>query len=98
MVQCRLRDVPVGGMARVLGFKDIHKSYRSKLLSMGLTKGTPLLVEGTAPFGDPIHVSLRGFNLSLRRDEADGLMLERLEGEPRSYGFREQSRRAGNAG
>ncbi|MFO8065362.1 MAG: FeoA domain-containing protein [Spirochaetia bacterium] len=79
MVQCSLRDVPVGGMARIVGFTDIHKSYRAKLLSMGLTRGTPLLVEGTAPFGDPVHVSVRGFSLSLRRDEAQGLVLERIE-------------------
>ena len=88
MEKYSLRDVPVGGMARVIGFKDIRKSYRAKLLSMGLTRGTPLLVEGVAPFGDPVHVSIRGFSLSLRRDEADGLMLERITGEPESFGFR----------
>lgn len=79
MSEVRLRDLPVGGTARVTGIRDTHRSYRSKLLSMGLTRGTPLRVERIAPLGDPVHVTVRGFSLSLRGSEADALQLERLD-------------------
>ncbi len=95
MMQVRLRDLSVGTMARVTGIRDTHRSYRSKLLSMGLTRGTPLVVERIAPLGDPVHVTVRGFGLSLRGDEADALVLEHLEGEHEDYGFRPRRRRRG---
>jgi len=75
-------------MARIEMIRETHRSYRSKLLSMGLTRGTPLQVRNIAPLGDPIIVSVRGFDLSLRRDEADALVLELLEGDPQTHGFR----------
>lgn len=92
MATCKLRELPVGSMARIDGIRDTHRSYRSKLLSMGLTRGTPLLVRNIAPLGDPILVSVRGYDLSLRRNEADALVLERLDGAPEEYGFRLQQR------
>ena len=79
MATCRLRELPVGSTARIDGIRDTHRSYRSKLLSMGLTRGTPIVVRNVAPLGDPILVSVRGYSLSLRRSEADALVLERLE-------------------
>lgn len=87
MAQVRLRELSVGTMARVTGIRDTHRSYRSKLLSMGLTRGTPLVVERIAPLGDPVHVTVRGFGLSLRGDEADALVLEHLEGTHEDFGF-----------
>ncbi|MFW6293219.1 MAG: FeoA family protein, partial [Spirochaetota bacterium] len=65
-----LRDVPVGEMARIVAIRPTHRSYRSKLLSMGLTRGTVVRVERVAPLGDPVVISVRGFELSLRKDEA----------------------------
>ena len=95
MAQVRLRELSVGTMARVTGIRDTHRSYRSKLLSMGLTRGTPLVVERIAPLGDPVHVTVRGFGLSLRGDEADALVLEHLEGEHQDYGFSPRHGRRG---
>ena len=45
-------------------------------LDMGITKGVRITVERIAPFGDPIAVRLRGYSLSLRRDEAAKIELE----------------------
>ncbi|MFP4114898.1 MAG: FeoA family protein [Spirochaetota bacterium] len=84
----RLRDIPVGELARIVHIKDTHREYRSKLLSMGLTRGTLLQVRNIAPLGDPILISVRGFDLSLRKDEADALVLERVTGDPEEHGFR----------
>jgi Fe2+ transport system protein FeoA len=82
-----LRDLPVGSMARIVAIRPTHRSYRSKLLSMGLTRGTPVRVQRIAPLGDPVLISVRGFELSLRKDEADALVLEPLEGDPEEHGF-----------
>ncbi len=43
---------------------------RRRLLDMGLTKGTKIYVKKVAPLGDPIEITLRGYDLSLRKDEA----------------------------
>ena len=45
-------------------------ALRRRLLDMGITRGTEITLLKTAPLGDPLEVSLRGFTLSLRRAEA----------------------------
>ena len=74
----KLKDLGPGETARVLGFEPGHRAYRRKLLSMGLTPGIEFEVLRFAPLGDPVEIRLRGFDLSLRRDEADLLKIERL--------------------
>lgn len=74
-----LRNLPVGTTAVIQGIRETHRSYRSKLLSMGLTRGTKIVVKNVAPLGDPILISVRGFDLSLRRDEANAIQLEPVE-------------------
>ena len=59
-----------GDRAEVLGFGAMPEAYRNRLLSMGLTPGTAFEVVRPAPLGDPVEILLRGFRLSLRRDEA----------------------------
>lgn len=87
MAETTLRDIPVGSMARIVEIRPTHRSYRSKLLSMGLTKGTVLLVVRVAPLGDPVVVSVRGFDLSLRKEEATALVLTPVDGDPEAFGF-----------
>lgn len=67
-----------GDEARVMGFGAMPDHYRNRLLSMGMTPGTCFRVERRAPLGDPVEISLRGFRLSLRRDEAAALRVQRL--------------------
>ncbi|MDR0996911.1 MAG: ferrous iron transport protein A [Zoogloeaceae bacterium] len=72
-----LKDLRIGQSARVAGFvKGNDKSYRKKLLSMGLTPDTLFSVTRVAPMGDPIEIAVRGFSLSLRGDEAASLLVE----------------------
>ncbi|SFB65512.1 FeoA family protein [Azotobacter beijerinckii] len=73
-----LRDLYVGERAKVLGFAEGGSAYRRKLLSMCLTPGAEISVTRVAPMGDPVEIRVRGFALSLRRDEADALSVERL--------------------
>ncbi|MBK1730813.1 FeoA family protein [Thiococcus pfennigii] len=73
-----LREMRAGDQGRVLGFAEGGVAYRRKLLSMGLTPGVTLQVVRVAPMGDPVEVRVRGASVSLRKDEAAALRMERL--------------------
>ncbi|MCG6897896.1 MAG: ferrous iron transport protein A [Thiocapsa sp.] len=73
-----LKDLKAGDRGRVKGFDSQSQAYRRKLLSMGLTPGAELEVIRVAPLGDPVEIRVRGTSVSLRRDEAAALLLERL--------------------
>lgn len=72
----RLRDLREGDRAVVTGFERTDPAYRGKLLAMGVTKGSVLKVVTVAPLGDPVKVEVRGYGLSLRKAEADALVVE----------------------
>lgn len=48
---------------------------RQRILDMGLTKGASVMVRKVAPLGDPIEVTVRGYELSLRKAEAECILL-----------------------
>ena len=77
-----LRDLQVnqhGKVARYQATDDAaKKAYKKKLLAMGLTPGTEFTVTRVAPLGDPVEILVRGFKLSLRKDEASALVVEEL--------------------
>ncbi|MCX8123060.1 MAG: ferrous iron transport protein A [Spirochaetes bacterium] len=68
----------VGQKALIVGFKNKNKKYRDKLLSMGLVKGTVFTITKIAPLGDPIEIEVRGFKLSLRKEESEILLIKKL--------------------
>ena len=68
-----------GKVARYEATDDASKkAYKKKLLAMGLTPGTEFTVTRVAPLGDPVEIFVRGFKLSLRKDEAAALVVEEL--------------------
>lgn len=71
-----LGELAIGEAARVSGYVG-GGSYRRQLLAMGITPGISLKVVRRAPMGDPIEFEVRGFNLSLRRDEAECVLIEK---------------------
>ncbi|MCE6961159.1 ferrous iron transport protein A [Cereibacter sphaeroides] len=71
-----LKDMSAGRSARVTGYALGGAAYRQKLLSMGLTPGTALRVIRVAPLGDPVVIEVRGYQLSLRKAEAEALSIE----------------------
>jgi ferrous iron transport protein A len=73
-----LKNLAVGDMGRIVGFDQSGKAYRKRLLAMGLTPGTEFSVTRFAPMGDPVEIKLRGFSLTLRKDEAAVLLIEKL--------------------
>lgn len=76
-MESTLKDMAVGETGTVAGYTKGVSAYREKLLAMGLTRGTEILVERIAPMGDPVEIRMRGFSLSLRKDEASALLVER---------------------
>ena len=58
-------------VAKVLG----EGALRQRILDMGLTKGASVMVRKVAPLGDPIEVTVRGYELSLRKAEAECILL-----------------------
>ena len=64
-----LADLPKGGRAVIEGIEG-RDPVVQRLLEMGLTKGSPVEVVRFAPLGDPIEVRIRGYLLSLRREDA----------------------------
>lgn len=78
MTSSSLGDMSVGDKGKVIGLEKGNKAYRKKLLAMGLTPGTEFSVIRYAPMGDPVEISVRGFSLSLRKDEAAALLVERI--------------------
>lgn len=73
-----LKMLATGDSGRIVGFDQKGGSYRKKLLAMGLTPGTEFTVTRFAPMGDPVEIKLRGFSLSLRKNEASVLMIEKI--------------------
>ena len=65
-----LRDIPVGSTARV---KKLHGegALKRRIMDMGITKGVSVAVRKVAPLGDPVEVTVRGYELSLRKSDAE---------------------------
>ncbi|WP_449418191.1 FeoA family protein [Phormidium nigroviride] len=77
----KLRDAAIGSVLRVVGYEPMARDYKRKLLAMGLTPGTELRVTRHAPLGDPTEIEVRDFHLSLRKDEANALIVTSVSGE-----------------
>jgi ferrous iron transport protein A len=78
-VRTFLREIPIGKAGKVVGYDRALRGYKGKLLSMGLTPGTEFTVIRVAPLGDPVEIQVRGFHLSLRKQEADTLIVEEID-------------------
>ena len=65
-----LKDIPVGSSAVVV---KIHGegALRRRIMDMGITKGTEIYVRKVAPLGDPVEITVRGYELSLRKADAE---------------------------
>ena len=69
-IKSTLTNVPIGSSATVIAINGTDRISR-RLMEMGVVPGVSLEVLKTAPFGDPIEVRVRGYNLAMRRSEAD---------------------------
>ena len=72
----RLSELETGCTARILSFED--NDLFLKLMEMGCVPGELVKVEQVAPLGDPISITVAGYNLSLRLNEAENIFVEEL--------------------
>jgi Fur family ferric uptake transcriptional regulator len=70
-----LTDVKVGRSARIVRICG-HGPIRHRLLEMGITRGVSVFVERVAPLGDPMEVTVKGYYLAIRKEEASQIMVE----------------------
>ncbi|MBL0133690.1 MAG: ferrous iron transport protein A [Chitinophagaceae bacterium] len=70
----RLSELKAGSVAKILSFEN--NDLFLKLMEMGCVPGERIRVEQVAPLGDPISISVSGYNLSLRINEADNIFVE----------------------
>ena len=70
-----LNDVKIGKSATV---KKIHSegALKRRIMDMGITKGVEISIRKVAPFGDPIEVTVRGYELSIRKADAEMIEIE----------------------
>ena len=74
----QISELVAGDKVRLIDFGATDLHYRRRMLSLGITRGVEFLVIRTAPLGCPVQVEVRGTALTLRKDEASHLVLERI--------------------
>lgn len=70
-----LKDVKIGQTCKV---KKIHGegALKRRIMDMGITKGVDIYVRKVAPLGDPVEITVRGYELSLRKADAELIEIE----------------------
>ena len=70
-----LKDVKAGETAVI---KELHTdgAVKYRMIDMGINKGTEVLVKGASPLGDPVEVSLKGYDIFLRRSDMKKIEVE----------------------
>ena len=70
-----LKEIPCGGTATVVRVCG-EGALRRRILDMGLAKGTKVYVRKVAPLGDPMELTVRGYELSIRKGDAEMVEVE----------------------
>ena len=70
MAMKTLRDVPIGETAKVVKLHG-EGAVKRRIMDMGLTKGTEVYVRKVAPLGDPVEITVRNYELSIRKADAE---------------------------
>lgn len=74
--QCHLSDLVVGQSAKVISLHNDNRALRRRLLDMGITKDVEILIKKIAPFGDPVDIELRGYELCIRLSDMQNIDVE----------------------
>ena len=70
-----LREVKIGETAKVVKLHG-EGPVKRRIMDMGITKGTEVYVRKVAPLGDPVELTVRGYELSIRKNEAEAVEVE----------------------
>ncbi|MBQ4464193.1 MAG: FeoA domain-containing protein [Eubacterium sp.] len=66
----KLRDAKIGSRVKVQKINGTGP-VKKRIMDMGITKGVELYIRKVAPLGDPVEITVRGYELSLRKEDAD---------------------------
>ncbi len=72
----KLSELPIGAQAIVREFLKTGPAFLRACARWGLIAGTPVKLVRCAPLGDPLEIQVRGYHLTLRRSEADHVLVE----------------------
>ena len=70
-----LKEIPCGESVMVTKLTG-EGAVKRRIMDMGITKGIDIFVRKTAPLGDPVEVTVRGYELSLRKADAEMILVE----------------------
>lgn len=70
-----LKEIPCGESVKVTKLTG-EGAVKRRIMDMGITKGINIFVRKTAPLGDPVEVTVRGYELSLRKADAEMILVE----------------------
>ena len=70
-----LKDAAIGSTVKVVKLRG-EGAVKRRIMDMGITKGVEIFVRKAAPLGDPIELNLRGYELSLRKADAENIEVE----------------------
>ena len=70
-----LRNAMIGQSVTVTRLNG-EGALRRRIMDMGITKGTPIYVRKVAPLGDPVEVTVRGYELSIRKGDAESIEVQ----------------------
>ena len=74
----KLSELKKGEIGKVVSIDNLSGSLKRRMLDMGITKGVEVKIKKVAPFGDPIDIELRGYELCLRKNDLDGIEVNKL--------------------
>ena len=70
-----LKDVPINKKVTVVKLHG-QGAVKRRIMDMGITKGTQISIQKVAPLGDPIEINVRGYKLSIRKEDAQIIEVE----------------------
>lgn len=76
---CPLTHLKLKQLGKIVSFECDNKAIRRRLLDMGLTKGCKVYIKQISPLGDPINITLRGYDLCLRKQDIEKILVEVIE-------------------
>ncbi|MDA8387574.1 MAG: FeoA family protein [Nitrospiraceae bacterium] len=75
----RLSALKFGQKGRITKMETVAGPLKRRLMDMGVLVGEEIVMKKVAPLGDPLEVTIKNYNLSLRKKEADGIAVEVVE-------------------
>lgn len=75
----RLDKIEINKYCKVIDIQTQNIQARGRILDMGITPNVVIKVVKNAPFGDPIQVRLRNYNIGIRKADAEGIIVEEID-------------------